>query len=153
MAYKASAVAGSALQLYGGSSPAGYATIRGVEGLQGPTGTKATIDVTAIDDVARQFVADLPDFGNLTFTLFWDPSDVNHQTLLTSFKTTNSSDDFKIIPADADTYASRYIYIGGEVTGWEWDMSRGAAQTARVTVKLSGAVVVSTDLATAPTYV
>lgn len=152
MAYQASAVAGSQLLLLVGS-PGTYTLIKGVEGVQGPTGTKATIDVTAIDDTARQYVADLPDFGNLTFTLFWDPAETTHQNLLTAFKTTNSSDDFKIIPADGDSYASRYVYIGGELIGWEWDFSRGAAQTARVTVKLSGAVVVSTNLSTPPSYV
>lgn len=146
MSFQASAVAGTLLQInVGDASPAAWTTIKGVEGFQGPTGSKPQIDVTAIDDTARQFVADIPDYGNITFTLFWDASEATHAQLFSGFGTTNSRDYFKITPSDADTYAARFIAVTGEVIGWEWDFSRGAAQSVRVTIKLSGAATLGFD--------
>ncbi len=135
MSYAASAVAGSTLQLER-SSPSEFATIKGVEGFQGPTGSKGQIDVTAIDDTAKQFVADLPDYGTVTFTLFWDPDEGIHDELKTAFDTVNSTDNFKIVPSDD---SGLEVTFTGEVIGWEWDFSRGQAQQVRVTIKLSGA--------------
>ncbi len=139
MAYTGAAVAGTLLELYR-SSPAAYETIRGVEGFQGPTGTKGTIDVTAIDDSAKQFVADLPDYGQVSFDLFWDPDEASHYDLKAAFDTVNSTDNFRINPSDD---SGKIILFVGEVIGWEWDFSRGQAQKARVTIKLSGAAEIS----------
>jgi len=139
MSYSASAVAGSTLQIER-SSPAEFQTIKGVEGFQGPTGSKGQIDVTAIDDVAKQFVADLPDYGTVTFTLFWDPDEGIHEELKTAFDTVNSTDNFKIVPSDD---SGKEVTFTGEVIGFEWDFSRGQAQQVRVTIKLSGAASVA----------
>jgi len=139
MAYAPAAVAGTLLKIWRGS-PSSFATIRGVEGFQGPTGTKPTIDVTAIDDSAKQFVADLPDYGSVTFDLFWDPDEVTHSDLFAAFGITNSSDNFRIEPSDD---SGKFLLFTGEVVGWEWDFSRAQAQRARVSIKLSGAATIN----------
>jgi hypothetical protein len=137
MAYSASAVAGTLLQLYS-DSPGTYTTIRGVSGFQGPTANKPEIEVTAIDDTAAQYLAGIPDYGNITFEIFWDPANVVHQELKTDFDTVGSVSWFKIVPQDAD--GSYYGVVKGEINGFEHDFSRGQAQVVRITCRLSGAL-------------
>ena len=140
MAYKAWAVAGTALQCGSTASPLGYTTIKGVEGFQGPTGSKPDIEVTAIDDTATQYVAGVPDYGNVTFDLFWDPDETTHAQLLSDFQTVGSSRNFKIVCVNTGLAV---VTFAGEVKGWEWDFSKGAASKVKVAVKLSGAPVVT----------
>ena len=136
MAYKAFAVAGTKLQ-YSNASPSSFTTIKGVEGFQGPTASKPDIDVTAIDDTAAQFLAGIPDYGTVTFDLFWDPTETNHQRLKNDFDIVGSVSYFKIInPNTSATIAT----FQGEIKGWEWDYSRGGAVKVKVTCKLSGPV-------------
>jgi hypothetical protein len=117
-----------------------FTPIPGVEGLSGPTGTKQQIEVTALNDTAAKFVAGLPDYGEVTFTLYWDPSDTTQQKLLTSYQTANSTDDFKITCSDA---GAADVAFSGQVTGWKWNLNKGAAASVDVTVKVSGNVVVT----------
>lgn len=119
---------------------AAFTTIPGVEGLSGPTGTKQQIEVTALNDTAAKFVAGLPDYGDVTFTLYWDPADTTHQKLLTSYQTANSTDDFKITCSDA---GAAEVAFTGQVTGWKWNLNKGAAASVEVTVKVSGNVTVT----------
>lgn len=137
MAYAASAVAGTLLKI-STSSPTSFSTIRGVEGFQGPTASKPDIDVTAIDDSAAQFVAGIPDYGNVTFDLFWDPAETTHQNLKTAFDTVGSTTYFQIVASDDGAATGEFQ---GEVKGWEHDFSKGAALKVKVTVKLSGSLV------------
>lgn len=139
MAYQARAVAGTRLQM-SASSPVSYSTIKGVSGFQGPTGTKGTIDVTAIDDTSKQYLADLPDYGNITFDLFWSYEDTNHIALKTAFDTVGSTTYFQILAGTGTPGAGGTGACQGEVTGWEHDFSKGNAMTVKVTVKLSGPI-------------
>lgn len=135
----ATAVAGTRLQ-YGNASPASYNTIPGVSGFQGPTGSKAQIDVTAIDDSSKQFIADLPDYGNVTFDLFWRFGNTYHQALKNDFDTVGSTSYFKVLAGSGTPGTGGTGYFQGEVVGWEHDFSKGNAMTVKVTVKLSGPV-------------
>lgn len=137
MPYSAFAVQGTQLQVKIGSA---FTTVPGVEGLSGPTGSKQQIDVTAINDTAAKFVSGLPDYGEVSFRLFWDPSDNTHQHLLTSYQTPNSTDDFKLICSDA---GAAEVQFSGQVTGWKWSFEKGQAATVEVTVKVSGNVTVT----------
>ena len=139
MAYAAWAVAGTCLGVGSTASPLDYATIRGVEGFTGPTGSKPDIDVTAIDDTATKYVAGVPDYGNVSFDLFWDPAETSHQELYVAFQTVGSTKYFRIVCADT---GAALITFSGEVKGWEWDFSKGAAAKVKVTVKLSGTATV-----------
>jgi len=144
MSYQASAVAGSQIAISDGASPLTFTKINGVRTLTGPTGTKPTIDTTPIDATAATNVAGVPDYGQVTMEIYWDPSDAQHQALKDAFDTIGQSDAFEITPKDADNYATRYIHFSGETVGWEWDFSQGQAQVVRVTIRLSGAASVGT---------
>jgi hypothetical protein len=137
MPYSAFAVQGSALAVKIVST---FTAIPGVEGLSGPTGTKQQIEVTAMNDTAAKFVSGLPDYGDVTFKLFWDPADTTHQKLLTSYQTANSTDEFQVTCSDV---GAATVVFTGAVTGWKWDLQKGAAASVDVTVKVSGAVVVT----------
>lgn len=137
MPYSAFGVQGTALQVKISNA---FVLVPGVEGLSGPTGTKQQIEVTAMNDTAAKFVAGLPDYGEVTFRLYWDPSDSTHQYLLSSYTTPNSTDDFKIVCSDA---GAAEVAFSGQVTGWKWSFEKGQAATAEVTVKVSGNVTVT----------
>lgn len=136
MPYAASAVAGTLLQ-YANASPWSYSTIKGVEGFSGPTATKPDIDVTAIDDTATQFIDGTPDYGQITFDLFWDPNETNHRLLKDDFDVVASVAYFKVV--NTDTGAAELTFQGN-VKGFEWDYSKANAVKVKVTVKLTGAV-------------
>jgi hypothetical protein len=119
---------------------AAFTPVPGVEGLSGPTGTKQQIEVTALSDTAAKYVAGLPDYGDVTFNLFWDPADTTHQQLLTSYTTANSTNDFQITCSDA---GAAIVAFTGQVTGWKWSFGKGAAGMVDVTVKVSGNVTVT----------
>ena len=117
-----------------------FTPIPGVEGLSGPTGTKPQIEVTALSDTAAKFIAGLPDYGDVSFSLFWDPAEATHQKLMTSYQTSNSVDDFQITCSDA---GAAVIVFSGQVTGWKWNLSKVAAGMVEVTIKVSGNVTVT----------
>ena len=105
-----------------------FTPIPGVEGLSGPTGTKPQIEVTALSDTAAKFIAGLPDYGDVSFSLFWDPAEATHQKLMTSYQTSNSVDDFQITCSDAG--AAVIVFSGTdeksgvagktEIPRWQW---------------------------------
>lgn len=117
-----------------------FMLIPGAEGIGGPTGTKNQIEVTALNDTAAKFVTGLPDLGEVTFTLFWDPSETTHQHLFTAFNETNSDDEFKILCADA---GAAEVGFNGSVSGWRWNLQKNSAATVEVTVRVNGAVTVT----------
>lgn len=137
MPYSAFATAGTDLQVKIAST---FTSIPGAEGFDGPTGTKEQIEVTALKDTAKKYVAGMPDYGEITFNLFWDPADSTHQYLLTSYQTANKTEDFKIVASDAGAAEATFQ---GQVTGFKWSFQKGAACMVAVTIKVSGDVTVT----------
>jgi hypothetical protein len=134
MPYTAFAAAGTKLQ-FSASSPITYLDIEGVEGFSGPTGSKEIIDVTAISDIAAKQITGMPKFGQVSFTLFWDPADTTHAALFTAYKTANSHNYFNILCSDTGTAS---IAFDGSVSTWEWSFAKGAAVTVKVAIEVSG---------------
>lgn len=50
--------------------PIVYATVGGVEGISVPGVNRGEIEVTALDSTAREYIADLPDMSETSFSLF-----------------------------------------------------------------------------------
>jgi hypothetical protein len=137
MPYSAFATAGTDLQVEINSV---FTPIEGVEGLDGPTGSKEQIEVTALKDTAKKFVAGMPDYGEVTFNLYWDPAEAAHQYLLTSYQTANKTEKWKIVASDAGAATATF---DGQVTGFKWSFQKGSAAMVAVTIKVSGNVTVT----------
>lgn len=68
-------------------SPNAYAQIGQVVSIAGPTGSSGEIDVTDLDSTGREFVGSLPDWGNVSLGVIWDPktTSIQHDDLWTDF--------------------------------------------------------------------
>lgn len=137
MPYQAWSTQGTQLKVKIGET---FVLIPGAEGISGPTGTKQQIEVTALNDTAAKYVTGLPDYGEITFNMFWDPADTTHQHLLTSYNTPNSKDEFEIVCADA---GAAVVEFEGSINGWKWNLQKNAGASVEVTVKINGAVLVT----------
>ena len=69
----------------GGPLSADGVVVRGVQNIQAPGRVSQARDVTDILSQEREFVTDIPDPGNLTFTLLYNPADPEHQDLEQKF--------------------------------------------------------------------
>lgn len=54
-------------------SPNAYAQIGQVISIAGPSGSAGEIDVSDLDSVAREFLSSLPDWGDVSLGVIWDP--------------------------------------------------------------------------------
>jgi len=62
------------------ASPANtYAQIGQVISIDGPTASQGEIDVTHLSSTGREFIASLPDWGNVSLGIIWSPGDVSTQ--------------------------------------------------------------------------
>jgi hypothetical protein len=83
MAYAAWLPAGTTLAVNTGT---GLANINGIHGgLQLVTGTKPSIDVTALSDTTPQSLVGMTPPHTVTGTLYWDPADTTQTFLYNSY--------------------------------------------------------------------
>jgi hypothetical protein len=133
MPYAAKSSAGTVLKVTISGTPT---AIPGVQGISGPGGDKEQIEVTALSDTAKKFIAGHADFGSVTFTIFYDQSEASHVHIFTQYSTANTTDALTIESSDN---GAANIACAGSFVGWEFDYSQNAPITARVTFRLSGA--------------
>lgn len=72
----------------GGSTAAGsdtFTTIGGVNSFSGPTGDKGEAEVTDLGSSGREFLATIPDYGEVSFTGFHDVAQATQNTLWADF--------------------------------------------------------------------
>ena len=134
-------VAGTYLQI-GVNNNVDLINVPSVGNLTGPTGTKSQVDVTAISDNAFQYIAGLPDFGDVSYTIHWDHANATHLKLFNAYKATdtaNSTVTHKIVTAGGENVAFDAV-----VTGFSMSFA-GANESAKVdvTVKVTGAVAIT----------
>lgn len=134
-------VAGSYLQI-GVNNNVDLINVPSVSNLTGPTGTKAQVDVTAISDNAYQYIAGLPDFGDVSFTIHWDHAQATHAKLFNAYKATDTANS---------TVAAKLVTSGGEnvtfdavVTGFSLNFANAnESAKADVTLKVTGTVTIT----------
>lgn len=131
MSYAASAASGAKIQVNINSA---LTTIPGVEGIPAFGAEKSQIETTPIDATAKTFIGDVPDYGEVTLNLMWDPADTVHQYLATSAATPAKSEGFKVI------YGSNNATFAGEVMSFKPSFNKGSAKVAECKIKLSSAV-------------
>lgn len=129
------------LQVGNGASPESWTTVANVSSISGPGFTSQVEDVTTHSNANpwREKIPTLLDAGELSFEVFFDPSEVTHQeegTGLMSLFLNRQRKRFKIaFPAPNQT--SYYIFEG-YVTNFENAFPVDGVITASCTITLTG---------------
>lgn len=74
---------GTQLQVEDSPGAGTYTTIPGCRNITGPSGGAQPFEVTDHDSTAKEYLVDLPDEGEITATLNWDPDETLHIQLWT----------------------------------------------------------------------
>lgn len=105
--------------------------------------TMDTVDVTAHDDYLRQFLAGVPDGGELTFDMNLTPTNAAQKYLFTSMHPQTdvhpAAEVFLISSNDKSSSDTTWGF-SGYVTSWSKSDPVGGAITASLTVKVTGRI-------------
>ena len=133
---------GSGFWLRDNASPQAYSEVPDVVSVSGPDGTSSEIDVTALDDTAKNFLVGLPDSGSISLEMIWggEPSPQTNQNLLRAAWTSQAlqSGQVRLSDSPQTKYQFSFYVMGWALSGLEPD---GAAK-ATVTCRITGAVTV-----------
>lgn len=136
MATKAKASRGTLFQRGDGGGSEVFTTVAEVTSIKGPGTKVGTLDATSQDSLAKEFVADIPDYGEVTLDMIWVGSDAQQQGLQTDLDA-GVTRNFKIVKNDHATTKST-ISLSAIVTGFEHDQPTGGVYRVAVTLKVTG---------------
>lgn len=125
--------------------PAVYTAVGGVQGVQVPGIQRDDIEVTALDSTAREYIADLPDTGENSFTLFIRKGAAAGefeagQKALEDLATSGAVSSFRITLPSAVLGAVSYT-CAGYVKTFSITAETRQAITASVTIRWTGSAV------------
>lgn len=121
-----------------------YVVVGGVEGLTLPGIAREEVDVTALDSTAREFIGDLPDTGEASFTLMLrrGASGTDYQVgqqRMEALAIANTVVSFQFdLPPGATTTPARYT-VQGFVKAFQVVAQVRDALKANVTIRFTGA--------------
>lgn len=138
MAHTAIAGYGTKLQLGDGELVETFTDIPGLKDFNLPMGETDQIDVTAHDspDQTKEYISGLIETGEISFEIFFDPNNDQHQELV-AIKDSGETRNWKVIAPDAELTEFAFAAF---VTAIELSFPVEDAVTAEVSIKLSGAV-------------
>lgn len=137
MTVKAIESQGAKLYVTNGGSPTEFVQIQNVTDFSGPGGQASVIDVSNLDSTRREKIMGLPDEGQISFNLNWDPDDVGHQ-LLRTLRNNRTRAEFKVTLTDATPAVATFF---GYVLGVQLSGAVDQQIKAAVTVEIDGAIV------------
>jgi hypothetical protein len=115
-----------------------FATINKIDGFQIQTAGKPSIDSTGLEDSAKTKVTGLPDNGQASGTIHFDPRDTTHAYLFARSQAANTEEMWKIIlPFSA---AKNIVTFNGSMQNMQLTLEKDATVKAPMTVELSGAI-------------
>jgi hypothetical protein len=117
-------------------SPSSFSNIGNITDFTGPGGQAGVIDVSNLDSTFREKMMSLPDEGQFTFNVNWDPDIATHQTLRSS-RANRTRTEFKITLTDIVPTVGTFF---GYVLGLQLSGGVGAVIKAAITVEIDGAV-------------
>jgi len=127
---------GVQIQVSDGGSPTAFTTLNNVTDFSGPGGQASVIDVSNLASTRREKLMGLPDEGQFTLTLNWDPDDTGHQQLRT-LRDGRTRAEFKITLTDSTPAVGVFFgYVLGIVLSGAVD----AAIKAAVTIEIDGPI-------------
>lgn len=120
-----------------------YTTVAQVRDINGPNMSRDMVEVTSRDSTgqAKEFLAGLLDNGEVTFDLVYDPDSTTHSASATGGLITllaaGTQNNFRVSFADSTATTATFA---GLVQQFQPTMPLNGAQTASVTIKVSGQI-------------
>jgi hypothetical protein len=113
-------------------SPTSFSNIGNIVDFSGPGGQAAVIDISNLDSTFREKLMGLPDEGQLTFNVNWDPDNTTHTTLRAN-RAARTRTEFRITLTDATpTTGTFFAYVLGLVLSGGVDQAVKAALTLEI---------------------
>ena len=117
-------------------SPTEFSLVGNITDFSGPGGQASVIDVSNLDSTFREKIMGLPDEGQLSLNVNWDPDNAAHVTLRDA-RAARSQCEFQITLTDAaPTTGVFFGYVLGIVLSGAVD----AAMTAAVSIEIDGPI-------------
>jgi hypothetical protein len=115
-----------------------FTTVAKIDGFQIQTAGKPSIDSTGLEDAAKTTVTGLPDNGQASGTIHFDPRDNTHAYLFTRSQAANTEEMWKIIlPFSA---AKNIVTFNGSIQNMQLTLEKDSTVKAPITIQLSGAI-------------
>lgn len=129
---------GTQLLMGDAGSPEAFSQVLRVRRISDPALTRPWKDRTTLDDTARAGKPGLPDIGEMSFEIFWEPDDSGqHEALLAAWQA-NTQKRFRIAWPDAGgsywDFDGYVLSVGGATTEVDGDLVRS------ITLRGTGAV-------------
>lgn len=110
-----------------------YTLIPDAQGFTGPGGEAPEIEVTPLDNTqAREYLLDLPNPGEFSFSINYNPGNAVHQYLLAAWKA-STLEDFQITWVSA--HQTQFFAL---VKNFERSAQQGRQVSSDVTLKVTG---------------
>ena len=117
-------------------SPSEFVAIGNVTSIKGPGGSASVIDVTNLDSSAKEKLMGLPDEGQITLDINYDPDNATHTTLRAA-RRARTRCEFNITLTDTtNTVLTFFAYV----LGFAMDVAVDQAVKVSVTLEVDGAV-------------
>ena len=117
-------------------SPTTFANIGNITAIKGPGGAAAVIDITNLDSSAKEKMMGLPDEGQITVDINYDPDNVQH-TLLRTARRARTRLEFRLTLTDTTNTVLTFF---GYCIGFSIDAGVDAAVKAAITIEVDGPV-------------
>lgn len=120
-----------------GASPEVFTMVGEIRDIAGPDGSTGLIEVTTLESDAKEYIADLPDFGNVALQMNLDEADAQQSGMENDFYT-QARRNFRIRLA---TPLQKTLSFTAFVTAFQYGARVGSQITANATLKITGTVV------------
>ncbi len=128
---------GTVFRVGDGGDPETFNAVGEVTGFDGPGGQANVIDTTNLASVRREKRMGIPDEGQITLNVNFDPSDTVGQGRLRTLRSTRAQGNFQVVYTDAGTTTWSFA---GFVLGFAVSGAVDAVVTASITIEITGAV-------------
>lgn len=119
-----------------GASPSSFVALNNVTGFKGPGGSAAVIDITNLASVAKEKMMGLPDEGQFTLDINFDPDDTGHIALRNA-RGARTPIEIRVTFTDSTPSTATFA---GYVLGFEFTGQVDQQVKAALTIEINGPV-------------
>mgnify|MGYP006991648420 CR=1 FL=1 len=124
---------GTKLYRWSDAGNGGWDRVRGVSSFSGPNTSKSKIDVTSFDSNRKEYIYGIPDEGDISFTMFFYPSDPVHKAIIKEDIPSAYNRAWRLELSDGTIYEFEGNLSSAPLTG-----NMDAAVTWNMTLSVSG---------------